>query len=247
MTSILIFSNVFAATLPTTSSFAILSGEKIKVVDSDFIKADKGFTYGQQKAGCVDTYSIKDIEALLNKPQDLSRLSIADIEARTRLLTKVGAYHAHVEHSYDLAIKRLLLANNMLTDKKEKAWNCLHLAYCYERKFAQSKMENDKLQAMDYINKAFSSLDKTDKKEMAFVFCLKGCIAKSEDDPWTANWNFDKAMTIYKRIESNSVNTFMMIQNLFKSKNNTIFIDDRLNLMPVCKASDMEAAYCMHS
>lgn len=177
--ALLIPTVVLARAQPTASSFEIFPGNQVKVIDSEIIKLEKNLTYeALKKNNPAMKNQIASAEAILQQTRDSSRLTKDDIEARGRLLSKIGAFYVYTLHKPDLGIAKMKAADVILTENYDKSWNYNYIANAYEAKYAVGARNEDKMQSLHFISKAISV--NQDSAQLAFGNCVKGKLFKDD-------------------------------------------------------------------
>lgn len=157
---------------------------------------------------------ISKTEAFLNTITDYSHLNNTDKQALGKLYYKLGTYYTHVTRESDLAIFKMNLADALLKDKPDKAWNYNHLAYAYEQKFAVSGKASDKDNALEYVNKVIANLyANANNKEVAFAYCVKGLIFNDAKNYLLAELSFRLALKTYESLPDGKDDQYARAKN----------------------------------
>lgn len=197
-----------------------------KLTTDDIQPFEKTFNFDWNNHLTIEASSKKvvTIETFLQTNSDYSKLSSDDRQALGKILTKLGAYYAHILKRTDLAIEKIKLADSLLINKQEKAWNYDNLAYAYALKYADTDEAEDKDKSLYYSDKVITTLyhDK-ENKSVAFAYCVKAMVQNNAQDYATAESNFKKSLSIYETIPDgkdeqyarakNQLANFMLEQN----------------------------------
>lgn len=164
-------------------------------------KHEKSFNFDWNNDATIaaNQERLEDTEAYLKTVKMDASLSTADRQALGMLYYKLGTFYTHVAREPDTAIIKLNLADSLLTDPQDKAWNYNHLAYAYELKFATRGQPADKSKALEYVNKVITGIFPGIKNnQVAFADCVKGLVLNDAKDFAGAEANFKEALAIYE-------------------------------------------------
>ena len=165
----------------------------------------KNFTFDWNHYSTIETNKkkVEEIEAFLKTtPLDAyAKLNTPDQRALGTLLYKLGTYYTHVTRQPDQAIEIMELANTLITNKEEKAWNYNHLAYAYEQKYAAADDNADHEKVLFYTDKVITKLYHNAKnKQVAFAFCVEGLVQDDAGEFTQAEDSFKTALRMYETI-----------------------------------------------
>lgn len=207
------FSNIqttsSTASLLQTSKQPVFKGSIIQFYDKDF-----NFDWNNYTTIAPNHAKLERIEAFLKTNHSHATLSASDQKALGKLLYKLGTFYTHVLREPDLAIEKMNLAQKLLVNKEDKAWNDNHLAYAYEQKFAVSKLDADKNKSLYYINQVISTLySNKSNKEVAFAYCVKGLVQNDAKEYMLAENSFKKALAMYEAMPNGKDDQYARAKN----------------------------------
>lgn len=148
-----------------------------------------------------DKTKIEEIESFLvtTKLEELKKLKQDDQRAFGRLLYKLGDFYTYILRSPQLAIDKMILANNFLHNKEDKAKIYNQLGYLYELKFSKSKQDADKSPALFYADQVINKFYPHNKNnEVAFAYVIKGLIERDQKNFGNAEKYLQEALQLYK-------------------------------------------------
>lgn len=154
------------------------------------------------------TTSSSDIEKKL-KPDEQNSLGV--------MVSKLGAYYAHINHQPDSAIEKLDSAEQWLNNRNDKAWNYGHLAYAYEQKYNLSGKKLDQEKAQNYIKKVLVLQNRQKNEIVAYAYCIRALLANDDNDYKQAIADFQTALGIYTRIGQASTMQAALAKNKLAS------------------------------
>lgn len=163
---------------------------------------EKNFNFDWNNSkNCQDKTKINKIESYISTITDFSKLTMPQRESLGKLFYKLGTYYAHVSHAPDVAIERLRLAEMLLLDRQDKAWNANQLAFAFEQKYAASGRVSYKTTAFDYLNRVTHELyPNTSNKEVAFAYYVQGLILNDAKDFEHAKSSYKVALAILDQL-----------------------------------------------
>lgn len=143
---------------------------------------------------------IDEVEAFLKTHPDFSKLTDAEKQSLGKILYKMGTFYSHVMYQPNLAIDKLILAQNFLQHKADQNWDVIQLAYAYALKFMQLHDQKAKTQAYFYITKIIDGYHHFKNKEVAFALCVQGLMHQNEKNYGLAETSMRDAIKIYEHI-----------------------------------------------
>ena len=183
-------------------------GKQVEQYAKDFT-----FDWANYQSIAANQNRLNTIEALLRNIQTYSYLTPSQQIMLGKLLYRLGTYYTHVTRQPDSAIQKMTLADGLLKDKMDKAWNNDHLAYAYEQKYALSHQQADKQKAAVYYNKVISAFPKEKNKAVAFAYCMKGLVEYESKDYGYAESSFKTALNMYENMKGGKDDQYARAKN----------------------------------
>jgi hypothetical protein len=144
---------------------------------------------------------------------DTAALSPADKNSLGKLHYKLGTFYTHVLKDPNTAIQQLISAGTLLSNKMDKAWDQVQLAYAYETKFAANNAPADKKTALAYTDKVIADFANTPNKVVAFAYCVKGLVANDAKNYSQAESAYKTALGIYDKIPGPKDTQYVLAKN----------------------------------